>query len=74
MNAANESTPAEAPLSPEASHFARALVRQFPECFWFWNREAAIESAEDARLVVQNLREYGGHRPWREAQRLHACL
>ncbi len=74
MNAATETTPAPTLLSKEVSEAARALIRQFPECFWFWNRDAAIESAEDARLVVQNLREYGGHRAWREAQRLHSCL
>ena len=71
MNAAIAAPPL---LSTEAAETARTLIRQFPECFWFWNRDAAIETAEDARLVVQNLREYGGHRAWREAQRLHACL
>ena len=74
MNAATETAPAPTPLSEEAAETARALIRQFPECFWFWNRDAAIETVEDARLVVRNLREYGGHRAWREAQRLHSCL
>ena len=74
MNAAIEASPVPTLLSKETSDTARALIRQFPECFWFWNRDAAIETVEDARLVVQNLREYGGHRAWREAQRLHACL
>ena len=76
MNAVTETAPAPAPtlLSTEAADTARALIRQFPECFWFWNRAAAIETVEDAHLVVRNLREYGGHRAWREAQRLHSCL
>ena len=74
MNAATETAPAPAPLSTEAADTARALIRQFPECFWFWNRDAAIETVADAHLVVRNLREYGGHRAWREAQRLHSCL
>lgn len=74
MNAAVEITHPPTLLSKEAGATARALIRQFPECFWFWDRNTAIETVEDARLVVQNLREYGGHRAWREAQRLHSCL
>jgi hypothetical protein len=61
-------------LSPETAESARALIQQLPECFWFWNRDAAIETTEDARLGVRNLREYGGHRARREAQRLHSCF
>lgn len=74
MKAVSDTTSPPTPLSKEAAETARALIRQFPECFWFWNREAAIETVGDARLVVRNLREYGGHRAWHEAQRLHSCL
>jgi hypothetical protein len=74
MNVAVDSLPAPTPLPKEAADQARALVRQFPECFWFRHPDAPLETVEEARLVVQHLREYGGHRAWREAQRLHACL
>lgn len=74
MNAIIETTPTPTPLSAEASELAHALVRQFPECFWFCDPDAPRETVEQARLVVLHLREYGGHRAWREAQRLQACL
>ena len=74
MNAAAETTQAPTPLSKETVERARALIRQFPECFWFRHPEAPLETVDEARLVVQHLREYGGHRAWREAQRLHSCL
>jgi hypothetical protein len=74
MNAATEATPAPTPLSPKAAETARTLIRQFPECFWFRHPEAPLETVEEARLVVEHLREYGGHRAWRAAQRLHSCL
>jgi hypothetical protein len=74
MNAATKTTPAPAPLSKETAEIARALIQQFPECFWFRHPDAPLDTVDEARLVVQHLREYGGHRAWREAQRLHACL
>ena len=74
MNAATETAPAPAPLSKEAAETARALIRQFPECFWFRHPDAPLGTVDEARLVVLHLREYGGHRAWREAQRLHSCL
>ncbi len=59
---------------------AAALVRRYPECFWFWHPdaltypEARMRHLEDVRLVVEHLREHGGHREWRDAQDLHRCL
>jgi hypothetical protein len=60
--------------APEVLEQARALITAFPECFWFRNRDAGIETREDVRLVVEHLREYGGHRAWKEAQSLFQCL
>ncbi|MEQ1858779.1 MAG: hypothetical protein ABMA13_02460 [Chthoniobacteraceae bacterium] len=74
MNAVTDATPAPTPLSAEVAEAARALVREFPECFWFRHPDAPLKTVEEARLVVLHLREYGGHRAWREAQRLHSCL
>ena len=74
MNAAIEASPVPTLLSKETSDAARALIRQFPECFWFRHPDAPLATVEEARLVVLHLREYGGHRAWHEAQRLHSCL
>jgi hypothetical protein len=62
--------PAPADLIGRAS----ALVREFPECFWFWHPEARVRQLEDVRLVVEHLREYGGGRAWHAAQELHRCF
>lgn len=53
---------------------AMTLVRSFPECFWFWHSDARVRHLEDVRLVIEHLREYGGHRAWWAAQELHQCL
>ena len=63
-------TPAPAELVERAS----ALVRTYPECFWFRHPEARLRHLEDVRLVVEHLREYGDRRAWRAAQELHRCL
>lgn len=67
------SVPPQTP-PPELIARARALVREHPECFWFWRSGAEVISLDDAALVVKNLRENGGWRAWREAQNLHKCL
>ena len=59
---------------PELAAQAAALVKIYPECFWFWHPEARICSLEDVRLVVEHLREYGDYRAWRAAQDLNQCL
>ena len=64
--------PTPAPL--ELVERAAALVRSHPECFWFRHPEARIRYLEDVRLVIEHLREYGDHRAWWAAQRLHQCL
>ena len=53
---------------------AAALVMQFPECFWFWRPDVHLVSADDVRLVVQNLRKYGNREAWTAAQQLDQCL
>jgi hypothetical protein len=59
---------------PELAARATALVKKYPECFWFWHPEARIRSLADVRLVVQHLREYGDRRAWVAAQDLNRCL
>ncbi len=53
---------------------AAELVAQFPECFWFWRPDVRLASADDGRVVVQNLRKYGNRRAWTAAQQLDQCL
>ena len=53
---------------------AAALVVRFPECFWFWRPDVRLASADDVRLVVQNLRKYGNREAWTAAQQLVQCL
>ena len=62
------------PISPEALELARSLAKEFRDCMWWRHPDATVESREDAYLIVQHMREYGGHRAWREAQRLWKCL
>ncbi len=51
--------PPPTPAPPELIERATALVRSYPECFWFWHPEASIRYLVDVRLVVEHLREYG---------------
>ena len=62
------------PAPPELIERATALVREHPECFWFWHPDARVRHLVDVRLVVEHLREYGDWRGWRAAQELHRCL
>ncbi|MEM7698386.1 MAG: hypothetical protein AAF236_08290 [Verrucomicrobiota bacterium] len=65
LNGANR-TVSEAVLAQ-----ARRLVKlRFAKCFWFRHPEATVDIWEDVYLVIQHLREYGGHREWRGAQSL----
>jgi hypothetical protein len=61
-------------LSPDLLARANDVVKRFHECFWFRHPEAKIQNVEDVRLVIEHLREYGGHRAWWAAQNLHQCL
>lgn len=66
--------PSPTPAPPELIERANALVRSFPECFWFRHPEARIRYLDDVRLVVEHLREYGDRRAWWAAQDLNRCL
>ena len=66
--------PPPTPAPPELIERASALVRSHPECFWFRHPEARIRHLEDARLIIDHLREYGDRRAWWTAQELHRCL
>jgi len=58
-------------VSAEVLDQARRLVKaHFAKCFWFWHPDATVKNWADVYLVVQHLREYGGHREWYEAQDL----
>ena len=59
---------------PGVLEMANKIVRNFPGCFWFRHPDAEIMWLDDVRLVIEHLREYGDHRAWQEAQRLHQCL
>jgi hypothetical protein len=60
--------------TPELVARADALMSRHPECFWFWRTDAGIRSLDDVRLVVRQLREYGGRDAWLAAQDLARCL
>lgn len=64
--------PRPAPL--ELTIRAAALVKKYPECFWFWRSDARIRNFEDVRLVIRHLREYGDRRAWQDAQDVYQCL
>ena len=65
---------ADSRAAPELMARADALTSRFPECFWFWRTDAPIRSLDDVRLVVRQLREYGGRDAWLAAQDLARCL
>jgi hypothetical protein len=69
-----EERPVSTPAPQELIARASDLVRQFPECFWFWHPDAQVSRLEDVRLVIEHLREYGDRRAWLAAQELHQCL
>ncbi|HEY0456326.1 MAG TPA: hypothetical protein VGE41_08115 [Verrucomicrobiae bacterium] len=66
--------PSPTPAPAELVEQAAALIQKYPECFWFRHPEARIRHVEDVRLVIQHLREYGGHKAWYDAQELQKCL
>ena len=62
------------PASPEVLAMARQAVRDFPGCFWWWDEKAELQSREEVRQVIENLRMSGGHAAWWRAQRIFKCL
>ena len=69
-----EPVPTSSSALPELAARAAALVREYPECFWYWRPGASVRSVEDVRLVVRQLREYGGRDAWLAARDLSECL
>ena len=65
---------AQPPVSDEALEMARALVREFPGCFWFWHPDASVDDHAGCRQVVHELRKNGGRREWQAAKDLLGCL
>ncbi len=59
-----EIDPEQQDAAPELVARAEALVRKFPECFWFWHPSARIKTIADVRLVAENLRQYGRKPAW----------
>jgi len=72
-NESKEDT-ARVPVLPGVGAQAADLVRQFPECFWFRHPEARVRFVDDARLVVEHLREFGDKRAWDAAAALQRSL
>ena len=73
MNTTTEST--GTPVAEDVLAQARAAVKEYySSCFWFWNPEAAITSADDVRSVIEHLRGYGDKQAWRAAQDLSRGL
>ena len=60
---------------PELIAKAEALVRQYAaQCFWFWHPDAVVNSVEDIRTVIRELRRNGNRQAWLAAQELQRCL
>lgn len=55
------------PASQEAAAKAAVALDRFPECFWFRNREAPLQTVSDILLVVRRLRQYGRRTAWEYA-------
>ena len=70
---AEASMPASQPISPQVVEMARRAVRDFHECFWWWNPDFIPQTVEDVREIVLTLRK-GSHIAWQRAQELNACL
>ena len=68
-----ESPKTASPVPPEVVEMALQAVKDFHECFWWWNPDFVPRTVEDDHEIVQNLRK-GGHRAWQRAQELNACL
>ena len=53
---------------------AMEAVRDFPDCFWWWNQEFKPSTRQDIEEIIRSLRTNGGHRAWERAQKLQQCL
>jgi hypothetical protein len=65
---------AEPPVPEAVLARAHALVKEYAHCFVAWSRTPIINSRDDVKEVIQELRAYGGHRAWKSAQELLLCL
>jgi hypothetical protein len=50
---------------------AHQAVKDFHECFGWWNQDFLPASCEDVREIVLNLRKAGGHRAWQRTQAIN---
>ncbi len=70
-----QAAPYGTPVPAEVLRMAQEAVKEFHECFWWWDEKAEISTPDDVRQVVENLRLSGGHRAWHRAQLIHKlCL
>lgn len=74
MDTAAPDTEDASPVPDEVLEMARQAVRDFHECFWWWNPDFVPRDRDDVREIVLQLRKSGGHRAWNRAQQLVRCL
>ena len=60
-------------LAPDIQALAAKAVKDFPQYFWWWNKEFIPQSPADIREIILALRK-GDRRAWNRAQELHKCL
>jgi hypothetical protein len=65
----------QTPAPPELVARAEAAVREYEvQCFWFWTPAAVVNTVEDIKVVIKELRRNGDRRAWLAAQDLQRCL
>jgi hypothetical protein len=74
MDAASSELGETQPVPDGVLEMAREAVRDFHECFWWWNPDFAPRDRKDIREIIITLRKSGGHRAWHRAQQLQQCL
>jgi len=64
----------DTPVSPVVQAMAMQAVRDFHECFWWWNENFIPVNRGDVREIITQLRKSGPRKAWECAQRLQKCL
>jgi hypothetical protein len=67
-------TSADPPATPAAIELAQQAVREFHECFWWWNDNFVPRTRSDISEVITALRQSGGRSAWHAAQEIVKCL